>query len=289
MKPNESAYSILTQLKKNIALWGTIAFILIAVIPTVAGVPDPYLKILISIGTSLFVALTVSYFTNKKIASATNFEVKNLINDKFPKLLQIEEIGLEKIVYENNMDSVGVDLSEPSDLYIAMNDGKNFFTNNSRKLSDRFKKEHKRTTIVLMSPESDSERILNIRNGKEDAGYYANKIKDAKKDYIEFHKDAPSTNVLEIRFFRFNISMSVVATENIALVGLYRNSVGKSLTPPSFLFKDSGDSCEYSNIIKDIKSLIAVSDIAWSSETNKNNLPKEESNISLNPQPIGAA
>lgn len=274
MEQNESMYSPSAQLKTNIALWGVIVFTFLTVIPTIIGTIFPILeqpnKILSPIGTSIFVALTVSYFTNKIIAAATNFEVRNLINDKFPKLLQIEKIGLEKIVYENNMESVGVDLSEPEWLYVAMNDGKNFFTNNSRKISDRFKKENKITIIVLMSPESESEKILSARNGKEKAGYYSNKIKDAKKDYIELHKDAPETNILEIRYFMFNVSMSVVATENIALVGLYRNSAGKSLTPPSFLFKNIGNSCEHSSIVKDIKKLIEVSAMAWSSKTDKN-------------------
>lgn len=268
---NEKTYSnsLLVQLKKNIALWGVIAFLILVIVPIGFDIKDPYQKILSSIGISLFTALTITYFINKKIAAVTNYEVVELINNKFPKLLKIEEIGLESIIYENKMESIGLDLSEPSELIIAMNDGKNFFTNNSRKLADRFKKENRKTTIILMSPESKSEEILNSRNGKEDKGYYANKIKDVRKDFIDFHKEAPKTNLLELRYFSFNVSMSVIATENIAIVGLYRNSAGKSLTPPSFIFKNNGESGEYSNIFKDVKNLISASEVSWQSENHK--------------------
>ncbi|KJZ13831.1 hypothetical protein TW85_11570 [Marinomonas sp. S3726] len=258
---NKNSNSLLDMVKRNIALWGFVAFLALVVVPIGFDISEPYLKISISIGSSLFVALTVSYFINKKVAAATNFEVTELIDAKFPKLLQIDEIGLDRIIYENNMESVGVDLTEPAELFIAMNDGKNFFTNNSRKLSERFKKEHRKTTVILMSPESESEKILNTRNGKKDNGYYSNKIKDATRDFEEFHKDSPESNHLEIRYFDFNVSMSVVVTDEVAIVGLYRNSAGKSLTPPSFVFKNNGDSGEYANIFKDVNNLVKASKI----------------------------
>lgn len=260
---NKNSDSLLDMVKRNIALWGFVAFLALVVVPIGFDISEPYLKISISIGTSLFVALTVSYFINKRIAAATNFEITELIDIKFPKLIQIDEIGLDRIIYENNMESIGVDLAEPAELFIAMNDGKNFFTNNSRKLSERFKKDHRKTTVILMSPESESEKILNSRNGKKENGYYSNKVKDATRDFEDFHKDSPESNHLEIRYFDFNVSMSVVVTDEVAIVGLYRNSAGKSLTPPSFVFKNNGDSGEYANIFKDVKNLVRASKIHY--------------------------
>ncbi|KAB0662813.1 hypothetical protein F3X86_20740 [Aeromonas veronii] len=267
MSKNESDNSLLIMLRKNISLWGIVAFLALVIVPIALKIPEPYLKVLMAVGTSLFVALTVSYYINKKISATTNYEITELIDIKFPKLLEIEEIGLEKIFYDNKMESIGIDLSEPAELYIAMNDGKNFFTNNSRKLSERFKKENRITTIILMSPESESEKILNSRYGKQEADYYAHKIKDVVKDFIDFHVDSPESNILEIFYFNYNVSMSVVATENVAIVGLYRNSAGKSLTPPSFLFRNigNGNSGEYSNILKDIKNLVKASKAHWTS------------------------
>lgn len=263
---NDKTGSLVDQVKKNIALWGIISFLVLVIAPIGFGIPEPYLKISMTIGTSLFVALTVSYFTNKKISSVTNFEVTELINKKFPKLLKFEEIGLEKIVYGNQMDSFDLDLSESSELIIAMNDGKNFFTNNSRRLSERFAKENRKTIVVLMAPDSESENILTDRNNKKEKQYYANKIKVVTNDFIDFHVDAPESNILEIRYFRYNVSMSVVATEDVAIVGLYRNSAGKSLTPPSFIFKNNGSEGEYANIFKDVNNLVKISELHWNSE-----------------------
>ena len=127
--------SITQLLKENFALWGFVSFLVLVIMPIAASVPEPFLKVLISIGTALFVALTVSYFVNKKIISSTNYEVRELISKHFPRLLEMESIGLDRVVYANNMESLGVDLVNASELYIVMNDGKNFFTNNSNKLS----------------------------------------------------------------------------------------------------------------------------------------------------------
>ncbi|HHX8301754.1 TPA: hypothetical protein ACVOZB_004648, partial [Vibrio diabolicus] len=80
------------------------------------------------------------------------------------------------------MDSFDLDLSESSELIIAMNDGKNFFTNNSRRLSERFTKENRKTIVVLMAPDSDSENILTDRNNKKEKQYYANKIKSGSSE-----------------------------------------------------------------------------------------------------------
>ncbi|HHX8301807.1 TPA: hypothetical protein ACVOZB_004709, partial [Vibrio diabolicus] len=75
---NDKTGSLVDQVKKNIALWGIISFLVLVIAPIGFGIPEPYLKISMTIGTSLFVALTVSYFTNKKISSVTNFEVTEL-------------------------------------------------------------------------------------------------------------------------------------------------------------------------------------------------------------------
>lgn len=251
-------------LKKINALWGLIALLTLVFLPIAFGVPGPLLKILNAIGISLFLAFTVSYFTNRKIAVLTNFEIKDLIQKKFPKLIQIENAGLEKIVYENKMDAIGVDLASSDKLYIVMNDGKNFFTNNSGRLSERFKKENKSTIVILMSPESDSEKILNAKNKKSGEGYYARKIVDSTCDFINLHKDAPRSNHLDILYHGYSNSMSIVATENLSLIGLYRNSPGKSLPPPHFLFSNKSGG-EHANIIEDIRNLISNSDSFYSS------------------------
>ncbi|GLX78527.1 hypothetical protein tinsulaeT_18670 [Thalassotalea insulae] len=245
--------------KKNFALWGVIAFLCFVVIPIFLKVPEPYQKVLLSIGTALFVGLTVSYFINKKIGESTSYEVKGLLKESFPKLLEFDDIGLHKVTYENSMSNLGIDLVNSDKLYIVMNDGKNFFTNNSKDLSKRFSLEDKQTVVILMSDESESEGVLNSRNKKTEEGYYGRKIRESINDYLSFHKNSPATNKLDIYQYGFNFTMSIVATENIAVVGTYRNAAGKSLVPPHFVFKNNGSDSEFNNIMKDVNNLIEQS------------------------------
>jgi hypothetical protein len=254
--------SIVKYLKIIIALIGVISFLVLVILPIAFDIREPYQKILISLGTSIFVALTVSLVVNKLTASKTNYEVRELINEKFPKLLMIEDNGLENVVYNNNMELLDIDIVEPSELFIIMNDGRNFFTNNSRQLSERFKKENKETFIVLMDPDSEAEKFLCKKNGKDESGYYGKKIEESRKEYIEFHKNSPSSNKLEIFYCPNGVSLSIVATGNIAIIGLYRNSAGKALVPPHFIFKNINNDCEYLRIMQDVNNLIANSKIA---------------------------
>ncbi|WP_426575732.1 hypothetical protein ACP179_13295 [Xenorhabdus stockiae] len=252
-------YSITELLKRNIALIGIISFLMLVILPIAFDIKEPYQKILISIGTSIFVALTVSFVVNKLTASKTNYEIRDLINEKFPKLLMIEDLGLDNIVYNNNMELLDIDIVESAELYIIMNDGKNFFTNNSGKLSLRFKKENKKTTVILMDPESEAQKFLCVKNGKNDPKYYASKIEESKRDYILFHKNSPKSNELDIYYCPNGVSLSIVATDCLAMIGLYRNSTGKSVVPPHFIFKNIKNDCEYARIMQDVNNLISSS------------------------------
>jgi hypothetical protein len=244
---------------KNFVLWGIISFLLLVVLPITMDVKEPYQTVSISLGTSIFIALTITFLVNKEITSVTNYEVKELIEKHFPKMLKIEKIGLEEVTYKNGMESLGIDIVDTPDLYIVMNDGKNFFTNNSKELSARFKQGKRNTVVILLSDKAESEKILNERNKKFEDGYYGRKIRESIKDYLSFHKDAPASNILKIYQYNYNFTMSIVATNEVAIIGTYRNAAGKSLAPPHFVFKNTGDNCEYENIKSDINNLVAQS------------------------------
>ncbi|EGR4363273.1 hypothetical protein DDM66_18020 [Vibrio cholerae] len=259
MKEQDKEKSRIGLTINNIALWGVIAFLVLVVLPIALEVKEPFQAVLISLGTSIFIALTITFLVNKKIASVTNYEVKELIQSHFPKLLAINELGLEQVTYKNGMESLGVDIVDSPELFVVMNDGKNFFTNNSKELSARFKKEDRRTVVILLSDESESESVLNKRNGKSEDGYYARKIRESIKDYMNFHQGSPESNHLEIYKYSFNFTMSIVATTEIAVIGTYRNAAGKSLVPPHFVFRNVSENCEYQNIKSDVENLIKQS------------------------------
>ncbi|WP_038907240.1 hypothetical protein [Dickeya oryzae] len=259
---SENKRSIVNDTKVIIALVGIIIFLIFVILPAAFDIKEPYQKIMISLGTSIFVALTASLVVNKLTATKTNYEVRELINEKFPKLLMVEDNGLENVVYNNNMELLDINIIDPAELYIIMNDGRNFFTNNSRQLSERFKKENKKTFVVLMDPKSDAEKFLCKKNGKTEDCYYGKKIEESRKEYIEFHKDSPKTNVLDIYYCPHGVSLSIVATDIVAVIGVYRNSAGKALTPPHFIFKNIKKDCEYTSIMEDVSNLIKSSTLS---------------------------
>jgi len=248
--------SNITQLfKLNFALWGIIAFVILAILPIAFELREPYQKICISIGVSIFTSLTVTYFVNKIISGTTSDEIKSLITEKFPKLLEMEKMGLEKVIYHNKMETI-IDLVSSQNLYIVMNDGKNFFTNNSYELAERFKQENKNTYIILLSDNSESANMLNVKHEHNEASnYYQTKIQEAIKEYQKLHKTAPTSNNLEIYQFQYNFMTSIVANDEIAVIGTYRNFAGKGNPPPHFIFKNLGNECEYKSIKQDIESL----------------------------------
>ncbi|MCB2250406.1 hypothetical protein KTQ74_00765 [Pseudomonas chlororaphis] len=247
-------------LKANYALWGLIGFILFTVVPTLLKFDGAWLNVLQGFGTSLLAAMSITFFVDKRISASKELEVSELIEKHIPRLLEFERLGLEKIVYGNNMEVVGIDLVSEPNLYIVMNDGKNFFTNNAKKLAERFKKENRKTIVILLSDTSSSEDILNKRNGKEGAGYYGRKIQECIKDYQGFYKDAPESNELSIYKFGYNFTMSIVATDSKAVIGMYRNAAGKSLAPPHFVFSKEAAEGEYSNVMKDVRNLMESSE-----------------------------
>lgn len=117
---------ILGLLLSKYAAWGIVALLVLAVIPLYVGVPKPWSDILLNLGTSIFILLTISYYVNETIKFHTNNEIKDLVNTKFPILVEMEKDGLVKAIYSNHLKSVGVDIERDDVVCIVMNDGKNF-------------------------------------------------------------------------------------------------------------------------------------------------------------------
>lgn len=250
---------IAEMIRKYYAVIGVLFLLILVIIPALIKLPEPWLSILRNIGISLFITLTISYIVNVQIKETNKYDTEELITKYFPKLLKYDQVGLSDIVYENNLEVLGIDIIDTSDLFIIMNDGKNFFTNNSKKLSERFKKPNKKTTVVLLNYDSDSSNILNKRNKKIADDYYQQKIKDCISDFKTFYMKHDQSNILKIYLFDYTFNMSIVATDKLALIGLYRNASGKDLVPPQFIFANNGLTNEYTNIMSDIDKLVMSS------------------------------
>jgi hypothetical protein len=235
------------------ALWGIIAILVLSVIPSLLGCPEPWKSILSDLGISAFILLTISRYIDKTLNTHTNTEIKQLISKQFPMLVEFEKIGLLKTIYNNHMMPNNIDIVNTDSLIIIMNDGKNFITNNSNELCKRFKMPLKQTKLILLNDNSDSEKSLCQRHAKEQ-NHYKNKINDTIQMVQGYLRNSPPEHKLEIYKYDYNFPLSVVFTSEVAIVGTYRNSTGKFDAPPSYIYSANGT--EYLNIKEDIKRLI---------------------------------
>lgn len=89
--------SIVNIFRKFLALWGVILYIVFTIIPVLMDLPDVVQKITIPLGTTIFIGFTITFYINKVITSKTNYEIKELINDKFPNLISLDKIGIKKL------------------------------------------------------------------------------------------------------------------------------------------------------------------------------------------------
>lgn len=253
----ETKESKVTEFLSKYALFGIIFFLIVAIIPSlIESIKEPWKGILVNLGTSVFILLTVSYFVNEKIKYYTNNELENIISEKFPLLIDLEKIGLKKLTYDNKLKNHGINIVESDELFIVMNDGNHFLTNNAEELSQRLQRKGKKTVIILMDGESSAEKQLCERNKKE-TGHYKSKIEGTIKHYETYLKNGSPEHELSIYKYKYSFLTSIVATSTEAFVGLYKNSSGKFEAPLHFVF--SSDGSEFKSIKKDIDRLIKSS------------------------------
>ena len=153
------------------------------------------------------------------------------------------------IVHTNKMKDLNIDLISTKLLIISMNDGKNFLSNNSTELSERYKDKSKKTIIILFNPDSIYEAVLCQQNGK-DRGVYQVKIKDVIKDLKMKMEDGAN---IEIYLTESMSRTHTILTDDYAVSGTYRNSQGKDNVPPTYIYNNKGS--EYSFIKQDIEKL----------------------------------
>ncbi|EER46492.1 hypothetical protein AM305_00509 [Actinobacillus minor NM305] len=213
-------------------------------------------NLIYGISASLFSSLFILVSFNKELVDLINsmnseFErhIETIKNELIPFRDQIIQTGLIGIVNTNNMKSLNIDIVNSSKLIIAMNDGKNFLSNNSTELSERYSDKSKKTIIILFDPEAECENVLCRQNGK-DVGVYATKIKDVIKDLKRKKENSAD---IEIYVTDVMLRTHTVITDNIAVSGTYRNSQGKDNIPPSYIYSNQGK--EYNFILNDIEKI----------------------------------
>ena len=132
-------------------------------------------QILNSITISLFAAFVASWIIEK--GAKEKFE--ELVCNQLPNFSQITKTGLSKVVYANKLLDIYPDINNTKKLYIMMNDGKNFYSNNAEWLTKRLKESNKETYLILLKEDSISQEILCNRHNKDSKEHYSNKIKES--------------------------------------------------------------------------------------------------------------
>lgn len=251
---------ILTWFKRYIALLGITTYIGVTILPIAFSLPDYVQKLTTPLGTTIFFGFTITYFINKFISKETNYEVKELINNKFPTLISMERIGLKQLEYNNNLNLLGIDIIASTDLYVVMNDGRNFLSVNAGDFAKRLTRENKKTVVILIDPDSDAQSFLCKKNNKS-PDYYKSKIESSITEIKSFAVKLPKSSTLYIYLIPTILSQNIILTENLSLVGIYRNAPGKSNPPPQFIYENSSIDGEYENIKNDINELKKIKDV----------------------------
>lgn len=174
----------------------------------------------------------------------------------FKVIKNCHEYGLYGI-YENfplKDEEILRDFVNSKSLYIVMNDSKAFISGNIQLFKKRVEIAENKTYFILQDyNRSDIMEALERKNGHE-KGYYTNKIRDVIKYDIEnLKKDKnESHEIISILNQNYN-TLSIVLSDNYAMVSIYRVSSGKNAVP-HFVFAKGASEFEF--VKKDVDKLI---------------------------------
>ena len=146
------------------------------------------------------------------------------------------------------------DFLASDEVVIVMNDGKRFFSNNIDLFRQRFALKNKKTTFILLDPDThDSISVLTRKNGHE-VNYYVNKI----NEFIKEHKKEKIHEKHNLDIYTQNLytTMSIILMDSFAMFSLYRISPGQDIVPHFIYTNTRNENSEYMRIKNDVKKLL---------------------------------
>lgn len=207
---------------------------------------------------NIFFSLGIAVFSSLSIQKFFQKEAVNLMLDSVPLLGDLNKFGVNKVLDENKLSFIP-DYKTSPHLFIVMNDGKNFTTNNSSELCERLKSPNISTTFILLDPEAEASVWLSSANDKEGQAFYKDKISDSIRTIKGFSKN--HSHMVEVFLYgKGYFRTSIVLSDKYAIIGGYRNSPGKRGLPLHFLISDSGS--YYKFIKEDVECLKELSKIS---------------------------
>lgn len=186
--------------------------------------------------------------------------IEGILEKYFPVISTCKEYGLDNIYTRFPLDNIKIqeDFINSENIYIVMNDGKSFISNNISLFNKRLQKSNKTTNIVLLDyKQEDIMSILTRKNGHENENYYKDKIRGV----INYHlKNAEKNETHKINIFlnsNYN-TMAMLIMDNYAIISLFRVSSGKDIVP-HIVFNKEGS--EYGKILRDVQRLCSNSNV----------------------------
>lgn len=186
-------------------------------------------------------------------------DINEIASDNFSVLKSCQEYGLTAIYKQFPLDdnTFIAEIENSTKLYLVMNDGKNFISNNKELLEKRLlQKKHSTTIIIQDYEQEDTMKALTRKNG-HDGDYYVRKIK-ALIDYDIKNLESKCANGHSLNLYlnpNYN-TLAILITDNYAIISIYRVAPGKNQVP-HFVFKRGGT--EYDYILQDVHNIMSIS------------------------------
>lgn len=247
-------------IKNNINLIAILIVTLLSLVLYIYGMSNlPENEIIKNISLTIFATgLTMSIFEFLYKSRGDKY-FEEIINERIPIYLKLKDKGIEDITNSFNIEKYRDQIIKDKNLTIIMNDGKSFIGKYSNVLKRRLE-EKGTTNFVILDPSSEVIPILNKKNGKTSEDYYQEKLLDVMREILfDFAPSKKHTVNLYIHTL-FN-TMSVVISDSIAMISLYRLSPGKAIVPHIEFKPTTTCDSEYTLIKDDVRNLIKNSKI----------------------------
>lgn len=205
-------------------------------------------QICVSLAQVFIFVIPVAFWTSWISDRSTT----RLISELLPICNTAQKYGIKNIYdsfpFDEDIEFKN-DFIHSENLYIVMNDGKQFLSDNNELLEKRYggNNDKRKTHIVLLDYRNEDLIQILTKKNRHDGDYYNNKIKNV----IEYHlKDKP----VEIYLNQFYNTMAMIVTDKYAIISLYREALGKGKVP-HIVFINNGKEGEYAKIRSDVEEL----------------------------------
>lgn len=206
--------------------------------------------------SSLLTTIAVSGVTTGIFSIISSWIDKQSMEEKvysaFPVIKKCNEYGMINITTKFPFDNIEIkrDFIDSKEVYILMNDGKNFISTNIDMISERFQQDKKKTNIILLDYEqSDTMAVLTRKNGHDSTpDYYVEKIKEVIGYHFKKAKKSKS-HILNVYLNSNYNTLAIIVSDNYAMISLFRVSSGKDIVP-HMIFDKNGT--EYEKIKADV-------------------------------------